>query len=71
MEELRKGPAILRLAYVADVEEKALVDARLDAIQKMIESEWREADAYKLVIEPEVFWRLGAPPETPKVRRQK
>jgi hypothetical protein len=70
MNELKKGPAILRLSYVADVEEEALVDARLAAIEKLVESEWRGIDAYKLVIEPEIFWRRGSPPETPKVRRQ-
>ena len=61
---------MLRLSYVADVEEEALVDARLAAIEKLVESEWRGIDAYKLVIEPEIFWRRGSPPETPKVRRQ-
>jgi len=70
MEELRKGPAILRLAYVADVEAKSLVDARLAAMQRLIRNEWRDVDAYDLVIEPEIFWRLGGPPETPKVNKK-
>lgn len=70
VEELRKGPAVLRLAYVADVEERALVNARLNAISSRIRDEWRQLGAYELVIEPEIFWRLGGPPDTPKVRKK-
>ncbi len=70
IDELRNGAAVLRLAYVADVEEEALVNARMGAIQTRIRNEWRELDAYKLVIEPEIFWRLGGPPDLPKVRKK-
>ena len=70
IEELQKEPAILRLSYVADVEEKALVDARLRSMQERIRNEWRDIDAYELVIEPEIHWRLGGPPEVPKVEKK-
>ncbi|HZW58842.1 MAG TPA: hypothetical protein VFE85_01005, partial [Woeseiaceae bacterium] len=66
MDELEKGPSVLRLSYVADVEKKSLVDARLHAIEKRIRAAWRETGAYELVIEPEIFWRLGGPPDTTK-----
>jgi hypothetical protein len=69
LEELRKGPAVLRLSYVADVEDAGLVDRRLEAVRKQITSAWEAMNCcYQLTIEPEVFWRLGAPPKQPVVR---
>jgi uncharacterized repeat protein (TIGR01451 family) len=63
LEELQKGPAVLRLSYVADVEAESLVQRRLHALKNQIMVAWEELNCcYKLVIEPEVFWRLGAPP---------
>jgi len=69
--ELRKAPAVLRLSYVADVESEALVEKRLDSLKSRIMAEWESLDgAYPLVIEPEIFWRLGGPPDQPKEARQ-
>jgi uncharacterized repeat protein (TIGR01451 family) len=66
LDELRKAPAVLRLSYLADVEEPKLVERRLEAIKKEIAEAWKELDCcYRLSIEPEVFWRRGAPPEQP------
>jgi uncharacterized repeat protein (TIGR01451 family) len=66
--ELKKGPAVLRLSYVADVESEALVDRRLEMIKEQIMSAWAQENCcYELVIEPEVFWRLGAAPDKPRV----
>ncbi len=63
LEELEKSPSILRLSYVADVEDAALVKRRLDAIQDEIEQAWQSLDGgYPLAIEPEVFWHRGGPP---------
>jgi len=62
LDELAKGPAILRLAYVADVEDESLVDRRVRAVKKQIAEAWRARDSYQLTIETEVFWRRGAPP---------
>ncbi len=66
--ELQKGPAVLRLSYMADVEDAGLVERRLSAVKKEIMDAWEALDCcYQLTIEPEVFWRLGAPPEQPTV----
>jgi uncharacterized repeat protein (TIGR01451 family)/fimbrial isopeptide formation D2 family protein len=62
--ELKKAPSVLRLSYVADVEEESLVNRRLDSLKGDIVTAWEEMDCcYELVIEPEIFWRLGAPPD--------
>jgi hypothetical protein len=69
LEELEKSPAVLRLSYLADVEDPELVDRRLAAIKQQILDAWRalESDT-PLTIEPQVFWHRGAPPEEPPVR---
>ena len=65
--ELQKGPAVLRLSYVADVEPEKLVEQRLDLLKEQIMSEWQALNCcYELVIEPEIFWRLGGPPKRRK-----
>jgi len=64
LEELQKGPAVLRLSYLADVEEPKLVEQRMKAISAMVNDAWRELDCcYRLVVEQEVFWRMGRPPQ--------
>jgi len=60
--ELRKAPAVLRLSYVADTEDAALVDRRVKAIKQQVMEAW-DAASYALTIEPEIFWRKGAPPK--------
>jgi len=71
VDELKKAPSVLRLSYVADVEEASLVDRRLDALKTLISDAWRKENCcYELVIEPEVFWRRGAPPDVPRARKQ-
>jgi hypothetical protein len=74
MEELQKGPAVLRLSYLADVEDARLVEQRMDMMKQHITQSWKglqkspECSAgtanhcYPLTIEPEVFWRRGGPP---------
>jgi uncharacterized repeat protein (TIGR01451 family) len=63
LDELEKAPAILRLSYVADVEDAGLVERRLDAVKKEIAQAWKALDgSYPLEIEPAVFWRRGGPP---------
>jgi hypothetical protein len=62
LEELEKAPAVLRLSYLADVENKGLVQDRLDRIKEEVTRRWNGSDGgYRLVIETEVFWRRGAP----------
>jgi len=64
LEELRKAPSVLRLSYVADTEDAALVERRVEALKRQLADEWHTGkDNYVLSIEPEVFWRLGAPPK--------
>ena len=41
LEELRTAPAVLRLSYLADIEDPQLVDARVKALRRTIESRWR------------------------------
>jgi large repetitive protein len=61
LEELRKAPAVLRLSYVADTEDEGLVARRVEAVKRQVTQAW---DArYPLTIEPEIFWRRGAPPK--------
>jgi uncharacterized repeat protein (TIGR01451 family)/fimbrial isopeptide formation D2 family protein len=62
LEELQKGPAVLRLSYLADVEDAQLVEKRMEAVKKEIMQSWKAMNCcYQLTIEPEVFWRRGAP----------
>jgi uncharacterized repeat protein (TIGR01451 family) len=62
--ELRKAPSVLRLAYVADTEDAALVEQRVQAVKRQLTEAWEaKKDGYVLAIEPEVFWRLGGPPK--------
>ena len=64
LEELRKGPSVLRLSYVADTEDERLVNKRLELLKEEIVDAWLALDpAYELVVEPEVHWRLGGPPD--------
>ena len=69
LEELRKAPSVLRLSYLAEVEDEQLVQNRLGAVKRQILDAWKAMDgAYQLTIEPEVFWRLGGPPKKPDLR---
>ena len=62
--ELRKAPSVLRLSYLADVEDEQLVQRRLKAVKQQILDAWKAADSsYALEVEPEVFWRRGGPPK--------
>ena len=67
LEELQNAPAVLRLSYVADVEDASLVDKRLAKLKDEIMTTWQGLNCcYELVVEPEVFWRLGGPPDNSK-----
>jgi uncharacterized repeat protein (TIGR01451 family) len=69
VEELRKAPAVLRLSYLADVEDADLVERRIEMLRKQIAGAWQAVDCCsRLTIEHEVFWRLGAPPGPPLAR---
>jgi hypothetical protein len=67
--ELRKGRSILHLSYLADVEDKQLVDRRLAAVDQTITDSWRAMNCcYELTIEREVYWLRGDPPKEPVER---
>ena len=67
--ELRKAPSMLRLSYVADTEDEALVQRRMQAVKRQLTDAWdSQKDSYVLTIEPEVFWRRGAPPRKSDLR---
>ncbi len=65
LDELAKSEAILRLSYVADVEDPGLVRERIERVESMIRELWRERGGEKLSVETEVYWRGGAPPAEP------
>lgn len=64
LEQLKKSPSVLRISYLADVEDEGLVSERMTALKKTITKKWEELNCcYKLTIETEIYWRRGAPPE--------
>jgi hypothetical protein len=61
---------VLRLSYLAEIEDAQLVERRLSAVKQQVLSGWKALDgSYQLTIEPEVFWRLGSPPKQRGVRQ--
>jgi hypothetical protein len=68
LDELRKAPAVLRLSYIGDTEDAGLVAQRMEAVKRQLTEAWDAANSYVLTIEPEVFWRRGAPPKRSDVR---
>jgi len=67
--ELRKSRSVLRLSYLADVEDKQLVERRLEAVAQAIRDGWRAMNCcYELTTEREVFWLRGSPPKEPVER---
>jgi hypothetical protein len=62
--ELKKSPSVLRLSYLADVEEVALAKQRLDSVKREVAAGWKKGSpGYVLSIETEIYWRRGAPPD--------
>ena len=62
LSELRKAPSILRISYLADVEDPKVVKARAEAVKREIADRWKQG-SYELTIETEIFWRRGGPPD--------
>ncbi|GAA5524715.1 hypothetical protein Maes01_01272 [Microbulbifer aestuariivivens] len=64
LQKLQEAPSVLRLSYLAEIEDPELVERRLQAMKARIAQQWlRDYGDYELKIETEVFWRRGAPPE--------
>lgn len=69
LEQLRKAPSVLRLSYVADTEDPALVQRRMEAFKQQVTEALEATEgSYPLTIEPEIFWRRGAPPKQRDLR---
>jgi uncharacterized repeat protein (TIGR01451 family)/fimbrial isopeptide formation D2 family protein len=69
LSELRKAQSVLHLSYLADVEDQALVDRRLQSVEQTIKDAWRAMNCcYELTIEREVYWLRGSPPKEPVER---
>ncbi|MDH5368715.1 MAG: hypothetical protein OEW99_01730, partial [Gammaproteobacteria bacterium] len=62
IKHLQEKPSILRLSYLADVDDKSIVDDRLEQVKQDIIDKWLIEDKYKLKVETEIFWRRGGPP---------
>ena len=59
----------IKCSVLADVEDKPLVDRRLEAIAQAIRDAWLAMNCcYELTIEREVFWLRGSPPKEPVER---
>ena len=63
IKQLKEKPSILRLSYLADVDDEDLVEDRLAKVKQDIIEKWLVDDKYKLSIETEIFWRRGGPPD--------
>ncbi|MDH5600449.1 MAG: DUF11 domain-containing protein, partial [Gammaproteobacteria bacterium] len=63
IKQLKDKPSVLRLSYLADVDDESLVEDRLDKVKQDIIDKWLEDEKYKLTIETDIFWRRGGPPE--------
>ncbi len=69
LDQLAVAPSVLRLSYLADLEEPSLVSDRIRAVVAEIETRWEsEGGDYALEIEPEIFWRRGGPVRMPTPR---
>ena len=67
LDELKRAPAVLRLSYVADLEDESLVNQRLSDLKQRIMDSWQASGSgYELIVEPEVYWRLGGPVKKPQ-----
>jgi hypothetical protein len=53
------------------VEDESLVNRRVSSLKDSIMAAWTDLNCcYDLVIETEVFWRLGGPPPKSKARNR-
>ena len=63
IKQLQEKPSVLRLSYLADVDDAGIVDDRLEKVKQDIIDKWLVENKYKLTIETEIFWRRGGPPD--------
>ena len=66
LDELARAESILRLSYLADREDEALIRARLSAVEAMVRERWSDRGGDPLEIETEIFRRAdGRAARTP------
>ena len=65
LDELEKKESLLRLSYLADIEDPQLVERRLEDVKSAIIEAWEERDSYRLQIETEIYWRRARPSGRP------
>lgn len=71
IDELSTERSVLRLSYLADLEDPDLVEARVAEIKKQVIEAWPEAEAgYPLTVEQQTFWRRGAPVQRPAGKQE-
>jgi len=63
IKHLKVKPSVLRLSYLADVDDESIVEDRLKKVKQDIIDKWLVNEKYKLTIETEIFWRRGEPPD--------
>ena len=71
LDELEKGEAILRLSYIADIEDPQLVERRLEAVEKEIVEAWKARGGEPLSVETEIYWHRGSPAKAPAREQEK
>ena len=72
LDQMQSSPSILRISYLADLEQPGLVRDRMNAFEALVRDRWEGIGDYELEIEPEIFWRRGGPVDQPasSTRRQ-
>ena len=70
LDELEKSESILRLSYVADIEDPQLVEQRLESVKQQILEAWKSRGGKPLSVETEIYWRRGSPVEVPPHERE-
>ncbi|MBW1885104.1 MAG: OmpA family protein, partial [Deltaproteobacteria bacterium] len=70
LDELEKSESILRLSYVADIEDPQLVERRLETVKQQILEAWKARGGKPLSVETEIYWRRGSPVKAPPRERE-
>jgi uncharacterized repeat protein (TIGR01451 family) len=65
LDEIEKSESILRLSYVADIEDPQLVQRRLETVKQQILEAWNARGGEPLSVETEIYWRRGSPVKEP------
>ena len=69
VDELEKADAILRLSYLADIEDAGLVKRRLEIVEQEIRKAFEARGGKGLDVETEIFWRSSTSRRAPQSGR--